>query len=682
MCPVIATGPRSFRAAFDYRGMTSSIGLESGTHRPYHRPMPARSVYLETFGCQMNELDSELVTGQLLALGYTFVPEPDRADVILYNTCSVREHAEQKVWSRLGIDRLRKLREPHIVVGVLGCMAERDGEDLIRRMPVVDILCGPGELDKLPGLLDNAVRTRDSLLADEPGRNTEGAEQAESSRGDSQRSSSSSSASSYTSSIPSASSLSPSAHSASSEFLPDAHRAAGTSARQVALQGNTSRRSGTLAAAQDTLELLDLSRAVSPHDGADRRGSAYVRITRGCNKFCTYCVVPFTRGAEVHRPPQHIVDECRKLADAGVIEVTLLGQTVNHYRFEQDAAVTLDGIVQPQKGRSYGGGHRADPFRGSGVTTFADLLARIHDEVPAIRRLRFVTSYPRDFGDDVLQVIRDHPRICRYLHVPAQSGSNSQLKAMNRGYTVEEYLEFLDRARAFLHQPEIGRPLAVAGDIIVGFPGETDEDHEATAQLLEKARYKNCFIFKYSARPGTVAYDKLPDDVPEAVKRRRNNALLALQQRISAEVGAEYVGTTLDVFIEGLSRHEVKRAAGGTASGGPARRAGMNGSIALTIGGRTLGRRGEGSATDTLHEAPTACAMPPLSEDEAPLADEVRGGSGGRGVQLAARTDGDLIVHIDLPPEQARKAESLVGTIARCRITESRQLSLVGKFTA
>jgi len=656
--------------------------------------MPSRSVYLETFGCQMNELDSELVTGQLRALGYRFVSEPDTADVILYNTCSVREHAEQKVWSRLGIDRLRKLREPHVVVGVLGCMAERDGEDLIRRMPVVDILCGPGELDKLPTLLDNAVRTRDSLLADEPGaivkesgtgRNSERAEQAEDSRGDSIGSTPLSISSISLPSLlsnASSSSLSPSAYSALSEFLPALQRAAGTSARQVALQGNTSRRSGTLAAAQDTLELLDLSRAVSAHDGADRRGSAYVRITRGCNKFCTYCVVPFTRGAEVHRPPQHIVDECKRLADAGVIEVTLLGQTVNHYRFEQDAAVTLDGIVQPQKGRSYGGGHRADPFRGSGVTTFADLLARIHDEVPAIRRLRFVTSYPRDFGDDVLQVIRDHPRICRYLHVPAQSGSNSQLKAMNRGYTVEEYLEFLDRARAFLHQPEIGRPLAVAGDIIVGFPGETDEDHEATAQLLEKARYKNCFIFKYSARPGTVAYDKLPDDVPEAVKRRRNNVLLALQQRISAEVGAEYVGTTLDVFIEGLSRHEVKRAAGGTASGGPARRAGMNGSIALTIGGRTLGRRGEGSATDTLHEAPTACAMPPLSEDEAPLADEVRGGSGGRGVQLAARTDGDLIVHIDLPPEQARKAESLVGTIARCRITESRQLSLVGKFTA
>jgi tRNA-2-methylthio-N6-dimethylallyladenosine synthase len=574
--------------------------------------MPARSVYLETFGCQMNELDSELVAGQLRALGYRFVGEPDAADVILYNTCSVREHAEQKVWSRLGLDRLRKEREPHVVVGVLGCMAERDGEDLIRRMPVVDILCGPGELDKLPALLDNAVRTRDSLQA-------------------------------------------------------DADTDAARSARQVALQGNTSRRSGTLAAAQDTLEMLDLSRAVSPADGeGGHRGSAYVRITRGCNKFCTYCVVPFTRGAEVHRPPDHIVDECRKLADAGVIEVTLLGQTVNHYRFEHGAAVTVNGVVQPQKGRTYAGGHRADPYRGTGVTTFADLLARIHDQVPEIRRLRFVTSYPRDFGDDVLQVIRDHPRICRYLHVPAQSGSNAQLKAMNRGYTVEEYFEFLDRARAFLHQPEIGRPLAVAGDIIVGFPGESDADFLATARLLERARYKNCFIFKYSPRPGTVAYAKLPDDVPEAVKRRRNNELLALQQRISAEVGAEYVGMELDVFVEGLSRREVKRAARAPHAHGNGH---AHARIALTIGGRPLG------APDTLHETPSACAMPPLSEDEAPTPDAAP-----RGVQLSARTDGDLIVHVDLPPDRAARAESLVGRIARCRITESRQLSLVGEL--
>jgi len=381
--------------------------------------MPGKSVYLETFGCQMNELDSELVAGRLRALGYRFTRDSAGAEIVLYNTCSVREHAEQKVWSRLGELQIRKQSEPGLVVGVLGCMAERDGTSLIKRMPVVDLLCGPGELDKLPDLLDNAVRTRASLVADDP----------------------------------------------------EAAWSPRKSAAQVALQGGASRRSATLAAAADSLEMLDLSRAISPVDagvpGRENAGSAYVRITRGCNKFCTYCVVPFTRGAEVHRPPDHIVDECKRLADAGVIEVTLLGQTVNHYRFEHSAAVTIGGVVQPQKGRSYAGGHRRDPFASGSTTTFADLLARIHDEVPALQRLRFVTSYPRDFGDDVLEVIRDHPRICRYLHVPAQSGSDRILKLMNRGYTVAEYLEFLDRARAHLHQPEIGRPLTVAGDIIV-----------------------------------------------------------------------------------------------------------------------------------------------------------------------------------------------------------------------
>jgi tRNA-2-methylthio-N6-dimethylallyladenosine synthase len=561
--------------------------------------MPQRTIYLETFGCQMNELDSELVTGQLRALGYAFTPNPDLADVVLYNTCSVREHAEQKVWSRLGELRLRKNVEPGLVVGVLGCMAERDGTDLIRRMPVVDVLCGPGELDKLPALLDNAVRTRESLLGDDAAKR----------RGDE-----------------------------------------GTlvSARQVALQGNTSRRSGTLAAAQDTLELLDLSRAISPSD-TQRNATAYVRITRGCNKFCTYCVVPFTRGAEVHRPPDHIIDECKKLADAGVLEITLLGQTVNHYRFEHGAAVTMGGITQPQKGRSYAGGtngHRRDPFASATTTTFADLLARIHDEVPAIQRLRFVTSYPRDFGDDVLEVIRDHPRICRYLHVPAQSGSNRILKAMNRGYTVEEYLEFLDRARAFLHQPEIGRPLTLAGDIIVGFPTETEEDFAATAALLEKARYKNAFIFKYSPRPGTIAFDKLEDDVPDDVKRRRNNELLALQQRLSETVTREYDGATIDVFVEGLSRKERKR-----------EKPGASGGIGLTIGGRPR----DGSDADT------GCAGAAVASEAT--------------VQLSGRSDGDLIVFFD-HPVNGRAPDELIGSIVRVRVTRTTALALFGEFVA
>lgn len=588
---------------------------------------PTRQVYLETFGCQMNELDSELVTGQLRTLGYGFTTDPDRADVILYNTCSVREHAEQKVWSRLGQDKFRKQARPGVVVGVLGCMAERDGEDLIKRMPVVDILCGPGELDKLPVLLDNAVRTKAALIErDLTTESTASTEQGTNEDSDS-------------------SFVAPVVKTPAPKVI---------SARQVALQGSTSRRSATLAAAEDTLELLDLSRAIS-HVDEDRRGSAYVRITRGCNKFCTYCVVPFTRGAEIHRPPDHIVDECKRLADAGVIEITLLGQTVNHYRFEHGAALTLGGVLQPQKGRSYKGGHRADPFRGEGVTTFADLLARIHEEVPAIRRLRFVTSFPRDFGDDVLRVIRDHPRICRYLHVPAQTGSNRMLQMMNRGYTVEEYLEFLDRARNFLHQPEIGRPLTVAGDIIVGFPTETEEDYQATIALLERAQYKNCFIFKYSPRPGTIAHDKLADDVPEAVKRRRNNELLAIQQRISESVSREYLGREVEVFIEGLSRREQKKRADATTRG--------NGFVGLTVRGHTPDGM-EGAC-----EVACGTEGSHIEESEA---------NSDSPVQLTGRTEGDLIVHIDRPGDD--RPESLIGRIVRVRIVAAMALSLTGEL--
>jgi tRNA-2-methylthio-N6-dimethylallyladenosine synthase len=549
--------------------------------------MSAKTVYLETFGCQMNELDSELVAGQLRALGYRFVGSAEQADVVLYNTCSVREHAEQKVWSRLGELAERKQGEPNVVVGVLGCMAERDGTDLIKRMPVVDVLCGPGELDKLPSLLDNAVRTRTGRSDDD----------------------------------------------------------ALVSASQVALQGGSSRRSSTLAAAEDTLEMLDLSRAVSPVDSDDiKRKTAYVRITRGCNKFCTYCVVPHTRGAEIHRPPEHIIDECKKLADSGVIEITLLGQTVNHYRFEHGAAVTVNGVVQPQKGRSYAGGHRRDPFAGANVTTFADLLRRIHDEIPSIKRLRFVTSYPRDFGDDVLEVMRDHPRICRYLHVPAQTGSNRLLKSMNRGYSVEEYLEFLARARAFLDQPEINRPLTLSGDFIVGFPGETEDDFEATKRLIEAAQYKNAFIFKYSPRPGTVAYDKMPDDVPEDVKRRRNNELLGIQTAISEQIGRAQVGREFEVMVEGFSRRELKK------SGLTKGQLKSAGAVAITIGGRSLARHELGASA-------------PAAEDAT--------------VQFSARNDGDLIVLFDAP---ASRADDLVGTITKVRIVRAEKMSLHGEL--
>ena len=436
-------------------------------------------LYLETFGCQMNVLDSELVLSQLRAQGYESTEDRQIADVIIYNTCSVREHAEQKVWSRLGELRDRKKNEPNLVIGVIGCMAEREGTDLFKRNPHVDILCGPAELDKLPGMVHNACVTK----------STEG------------------NGRSAVSNFTQSSAL-------SSQHFRN---------RQVALMGKTVRRSSTLQVARDELEMLDLSRAVSPSDDLSQ---AYVRITRGCNKFCTYCVVPYTRGPEVHRPPGNIIDEVRKFVDAGAKEVTLLGQTINHYFYEESGK----------------------------KTSFADLLYQIHEATPDLPRLRFVTSFPRDFTDDALMAMRDCPRICRYLHAPAQHGNNRLLKLMNRGYTIEQYRDFIDRARGYM--PDI----AIASDFIVGFPTETDDEFEQCCDIVRYAKFKNSFIFKYSPRPGTTAIDRFEDDVPEDVKRKRNNRLLEVQGEVCVENNRALVGKTLEVKIEGESKLVSRRA--------------------------------------------------------------------------------------------------------------------------
>ncbi len=430
-----------------------------------------KKLYMETFGCQMNVLDSELVLGQLRGQGYVSTEVREDADVILYNTCSVREHAEQKVWSRLGELKEHKASKPDTVIGVIGCMAERDGMRLFDRFPHVDLLCGPGELDKLANLVHNAVVTN--------------------------------AASDTTATQP---------------FVVPAER-------QVALMGANVRRSSTLVAAEDNLELLDLSRSISSEDDVRQ---AYVRITRGCNKFCTYCVVPYTRGPEVHRPPQNIIDEVKRLADVGVREVTLLGQTINHYHFKH-----TDGRE----------------------TTFGQLLYLIHEAVPHLPRLRFVTSFPRDFTDEALQAMRDCIRICRYLHVPAQHGSNRVLKLMNRGYTVELYRDFVERARGYL--PDV----SIVSDFIVGFPTETDDEFAQTVDLVRWARFKNSFIFKYSPRPGTIAIDRFADDVPEDVKRRRNTELLAVQGAVAAANNTDMVGKTIQVLVEGESKLVSKQAA-------------------------------------------------------------------------------------------------------------------------
>ena len=413
-------------------------------------PTPPRpTIFLETYGCQMNVLDSELVRDQLATLGYRFVQSPEEAGVVLLNTCSVRDLSEHKVWSKLGRLGIDKREErPELVIGVLGCMAEREGHSIIKRTPQVDLLCGPSNLDELPALVENALLNR---------------------------------------------------------------------GRQVSLAGHTSRRSQTLEHAGNQLENLDLARVFSPGSGV---AQAYVRVTRGCNKFCSFCVVPYTRGAEVHRSPDHILEEVKRLVGAGVLEVTLLGQTINHY-LHHDGART---------------------------TSFADLLWRIHEEVPDLPRLRFLTSYPRDFGDDALDVMAAAPRICRYLHIPAQSGSNAVLQRMNRGYTVEAYEDLLLRARQ--RMPDI----RLAGDMIAGFPGESDADHAASVAMLRRARYKSCYVFKYSPRSGTLAARRYPDDIPEGLKKARNLELLEVQAEVTRTLFDSYVGQRLDVLVEDQSR--------------------------------------------------------------------------------------------------------------------------------
>ncbi len=406
-------------------------------------------VYLETMGCQMNVLDSELVMGQLRKLGYSPTEEIGSADVVLFNTCSVRDHAEQKVLSRLGALRKRKQADANLVIGVIGCMAERDPDGIISKMPHVDLVCGPGELNKIPALIQEVQEER--------------------------------------------------------------HRV-------VALALSQSRKSTPFERALefDSVEALDLSRL--PAEGANVLQS-YVRVQRGCDKFCTFCVVPFTRGPERSRPAVQIVEEAKMLAGRGAKEITLLGQTVNSY-------------VNQDDGRS---------------VRFAELLERVA-AVDGIERVRFVTSYPGDFTDDIFEVMRDVPQVCEYLHLPVQSGSDAVLKRMRRQYSVGQYVEMIDRAR------EIVPGLTIASDFIVGFCGETEQEHEASLALLDRCRFKNVFVFKYSPRPDTVADKRAQDDVDEQTKRRRNQEMLHRQDAISTQDNAHFIGQDLEVFVVGYSK--------------------------------------------------------------------------------------------------------------------------------
>jgi tRNA-2-methylthio-N6-dimethylallyladenosine synthase len=318
------------------------------------------------------------------------------------------------------------------------------------------------------------------------------------------------------------------------------------------------------------------------------------------------------------------VDECKRLVDAGAVEITLLGQTVNHYRYTHGTSVTVGGREAAQVGPGLKA-FRDGAAPTARTTTFADLLRRIHEEVPGLLRLRFVTSYPRDFGVDVLAVMRDSPRICRYLHAPAQSGSDTVLARMNRGYTVAEYEEFV--ARTFEALPDA----TLAGDIIVGFPGETDADFEATCSLVRRLPFKNNFIFKYSPRPGTVAIDRFPDDVPDEVKRWRNNTLLAIQGETSTRVHAAWVGRQVPVLFDAVRAREggVRAGQGGAAGG----------SVHMSIGGRSL-------------DAPAPAW------------------------QAVGRTPGDLIVAVSA--ENEAMARATLGSIRRVQIDRAQALLLVG----
>ncbi len=415
-------------------------------------------IFIETMGCQMNRLDSELVVELLRQAGHDVTPDRQGADVVLYNTCSVRDHAEQKVFSRLGADVVRKRSGAGQIVGVLGCMAQRLGEKLPKKFAGVDIVCAPGQLFMLPELIESAQAGRSSVAVD-PGRGE---------------------------------------------------------ARNLAGRENL---------AMGSMETLDAGRDPASGDSANS-AQAFVRVMRGCDNFCSYCIVPFVRGPETSRAPQAVVEEVKKLIDAGRSEITLIGQTVNSYR------------------------HAA----GERTTHFSDLLALL-SPLPGLARLRFVTSHPKNFGPDILQAMRDLPNLCPYIHVPAQSGSDAMLQAMNRQYTRSQYDELIDQAR--LTVPDV----SIVSDFIVGFPGETEDDHQASAELIRRSGYKNSFIFKYSPRPGTAAA-KLTDSVPDEVKKRRNNELLAVQKQVGLVHHRKYIGRDMAVLVTGPSRRSSKQPTG------------------------------------------------------------------------------------------------------------------------
>ena len=402
-----------------------------------------KKLFIETYGCQMNVADSEVVASVMKMAGYDLCTSADEADAIFLNTCSVRENAENKIYHRLEALNAERRKGRRFIIGVLGCMAERVKEELLEKHGV-DLVAGPDAYLTLPDLTAQAETGHKAMNIELSTTET------------------------YRDVVP----------------------------RRIAL--------------------------AQPISG-------YVSIMRGCNNFCHYCIVPYTRGRERSRDVESILREVRDLEERGYKEVTLLGQNVNSYRFERD-------------------GH---------IIAFPELLRTVADTAPGMR-VRFTTSHPKDMSDDTLHVIAEMPNVCRHIHLPVQSGSDRILKLMNRKYTREWYMGRVEAIRRII--PDCG----LSTDIFVGYHSETEEDHQMSLSLMREAAYDSAFMFKYSERPGTYASKHLPDDVPEEVKLRRLNEMIHLQTELSAEANKRDEGREFDVLVEGFSKRSNEQLCGRT----------------------------------------------------------------------------------------------------------------------
>lgn len=400
--------------------------------------MKENKVYIETYGCQMNLADTELIMGILKDQGYGLAKELDEADVVLLNTCSIRDNAEQRIYGRLGNLKTLKNSNPNLVIGVLGCMAERLRKDLVEEKKIVDLVVGPDEYRRMPEFIDMAFNGEKGI--------------------------------------------------------------------------------GVRLSKTETYDDIIPYR----EDGL----SAWISVMRGCDKFCTFCVVPFTRGRERSRSLNSIVDEIKLLSDRGFKEISLLGQNVNSYLY--------------------------------GENDFADLLAA-SAKIDRSMRIRFTTSHPQDLSDKLLHTIADNENICNSIHLPVQSGSNRILELMNRTYTIEHYLNLIEKARRIISG------VSFSTDIISGFPTETDEDHQMTLNVMQKVGYDGAYMFKYSPREGTKAY-RMQDDVSDEIKSKRLQEIIQLQQKISYEINQTHVGKEETVLIEGLSKKSEDFLSGRTAT--------------------------------------------------------------------------------------------------------------------